>query len=93
MHHSAVVKEKIKQLKRNVRYLPAYTPQLNPIEMIFSEIKCQYVKLKDKQDLKGHEMIKYIAEAVKTMRSKEFSKFYEHYQQYLKKGAAGELFI
>lgn len=29
VHHVAPVKEKIVQLKRPVRYLPAYTPQLN----------------------------------------------------------------
>jgi transposase len=70
MHHAAVVKEKIKELDRNVRYIPAYTPQLNPIENIFSEIKCQYVKLKEDQDLKSHEMIQLIEDAIKAMRSK-----------------------
>ena len=31
MHHAAIVKSKIKELNRNIRYIPAYTPQLNPI--------------------------------------------------------------
>jgi transposase len=53
-----------------VRYIPAYTPQLNPIENIFSEIKVQYVKLKEDQDLKSQDMIRLIEEAIKNMRSK-----------------------
>lgn len=60
MHHAAVVKEKIKELNRPVRYIPAYTPQLNPIENVFSEIKAQYVKLKEDHDLKSNDMIELI---------------------------------
>lgn len=75
-----------------MRYLPAYTPQLNPIENVFSEIKVQYVRLKQDNDLKVHEMMALIEEAIKTMRSKTFNRYYEHYEQWLKKGVAGELF-
>lgn len=53
MHHAAIVKEKIKALNRQVRYIPAYSPQLNPIENIFSEIKVHYIKLKKDSDIKG----------------------------------------
>jgi transposase len=93
MHHSALVKEKIKELKRPVRYIPAYTPQLNPIENIFSEIKGQYTKLKEEKELQEQDMVKMIEGAIKNMRSKEFSKYYEHYEQWVKKGLAGELFV
>lgn len=60
MHHAAIVKEKIKELNRQVRYIPAYSPQLNPIENIFSEIKVNYIKLKKDSDIKGEDMLKLI---------------------------------
>lgn len=57
MHHAAIVKQKIRQLNRPVRYIPAYSPQLNPIQNIFSEIKAAYVKLKESEDMKHQDMI------------------------------------
>ena len=38
-------------------------------------------------------MTNLVQEAIKNMRSKEFTRYYEHYEQWLRKGAAGELFI
>lgn len=43
--------------------------------------------------MKGEDIVSMIEQAIKSMRSKEFGRYYEHYEQWLKKGVAGELFI
>ena len=45
-HHSKEVKKVIKDLKINVVYLPPYSPDLNPIEKMWSKIKSILRKLK-----------------------------------------------
>ena len=45
VHHAKVVKEYLNEKKINVLYLPAYSPELNPIEEAFSKIK-NYLKKK-----------------------------------------------
>ena len=45
-HHSKEVKKVIEDLKINVVYLPPYSPDLNPIEKMWSKIKSILRKLK-----------------------------------------------
>lgn len=45
-HHSKAVKAVIEELKINVIYLPPYSPDLNPIEMMWSKIKAILRKMK-----------------------------------------------
>jgi len=45
-HHALEVKNKLNQLGINHDYLPAYSPQLNPIEEFFSMLKAKYCSLK-----------------------------------------------
>jgi len=45
-HHSKAVKKAIEELKLNVIYLPPYSPDFNPIEMMWSKIKSVLRKLK-----------------------------------------------
>ncbi|KAG0437091.1 hypothetical protein DMUE_3887 [Dictyocoela muelleri] len=44
-HHSNNFKEICSIKRYNLKYLPAYTPQLNPIEEVFSAIKSHYNNL------------------------------------------------
>lgn len=41
-HHSQIVKEICKSKRVSIKYLPAYSPQLNPIEEFFSTVKSRY---------------------------------------------------
>lgn len=38
-HHSAEVRETVEALGHRIHFLPAYSPQLNPIELLFSKWK------------------------------------------------------
>ena len=41
-HHSQIVKNIYNRKNVPIRYLPAYSPQLNPIEEFFSVVKARY---------------------------------------------------
>ena len=43
VHHAKIVKDYLNEKQINVLYLPAYSPELNPIEEAFSKIK-NYIK-------------------------------------------------
>ncbi len=45
-HHAKAVKKVIEELKLNVIYLPPYSPDLNPIEKMWSKIKAVLRKIK-----------------------------------------------
>lgn len=47
------------------------------------------MRLKQDNELSVQDMIKLIGEAIKNMRSKTFGRYYEHYEEWLKKGVAG----
>lgn len=44
-HHARKIKEYTKMNNINMEYIPAYSPDFNPIEMVFSKIKTEYRKL------------------------------------------------
>jgi transposase len=64
IHHAAAVKEKIAQLNRPVRYLPAYTPQLNPIENIFAEIKSKFLSRREENEMTSGEVEDLIKDSI-----------------------------
>ena len=45
-HHAKAVRAVIEELKINVIFLPPYSPDLNPIEMMWSKIKAILRKMK-----------------------------------------------
>ena len=46
-HHSRKVLDFLKINHISYKFLPAYSPQLNPIEEYFSMIKSKYVSIRD----------------------------------------------
>lgn len=46
IHHAKAVKAVVEELKINVTFLPPYSPDLNPIEMMWSKIKAILRKMK-----------------------------------------------
>jgi transposase len=41
IHRSELVKDFLEELQGFILYLPPYSPQLNPIDLIFSKWKCE----------------------------------------------------
>ncbi len=54
-HHSKAVKKVIEELKINVIFLPPYSPDFNPIEKMWSEIKSvlRNLRIRALSDLKN----------------------------------------
>jgi len=54
-HKVAGIKEAIESVGAKVLYLPPYSPDLNPIEMVFSKLKMlvRKSKLRKKEDLQS----------------------------------------
>lgn len=75
VHHN---KEIIKQLKtkfRDVLWTPPYSPELNPIEMIFSSLKAY---LKGKEVSNKNELLKEINVYFSSVNTDDFLKYYNH---------------
>ena len=72
-HRSEKAKKHMKELGFRFVYCVAYSPQYNPIELVFSKVKQQFKALRAQklagviQD--GHEAM--VARAVKTVRKKD----------------------
>jgi transposase len=72
-HHSKVLKEYCSENKIILKYTPAYTPEFNPIELFFSNVKQHYKKL-DHTDL-----INDIEVSInKTNTTVNFKNYYDH---------------
>jgi transposase len=65
-HKNAAVVEKIEATGAEVRFLPPYSPDLNPIEQIFSKIKACLCRLAARTERK---LYNAIAKAIETVTS------------------------
>ena len=72
IHHACIVKDYCKENNIKMGYNPAYTPEFNPIELIFGQIKAIYRE-------EDHEYIKEgILESIEALNTNDFIKSYEH---------------
>ncbi len=92
-HHSVLVKEKLEELNRPVRYLPAYSPQLNPIERVFGSIKRRFKKWRSLVEMTVPEMNELIEKTVQDVATKDFREYFDEYEEWIKKGLEGELYV
>lgn len=76
-HHSVLVKEKLEELNRPVRYLPAYSPQLNPIERVFGSIKRRFKKWRSLVEMTVPEMNELIEKCVQDVATKDFREYFD----------------
>ena len=72
IHHSVLVKDYAQEVNIILKYNPAYSPEFNPIELLFNKVKCEYRKL---SHLNIYEAID---ESINTITSDNCFKFYEH---------------
>lgn len=84
VHHSTyacqklglpTVKEQLSRKKIHPRFLPSYTPQLNPVELCFNIIR-QYVEKSRPRTFE--ELKKTIDEAINIINQKDLTKFFWH---------------
>jgi transposase len=50
-HKTKIVKEYIESTNSNILFVPPYSPDYNPIEMVFSKLKSVYRKIDDEMYL------------------------------------------
>src|SRR5690606_34393934 len=76
-HRSADVREIIEGHGAQLIYLPAYSPDLNPIEMVFSKLK-SLMRKKAARELET--LCKHLASVLETFSSSECRRFIQHAQ-------------
>lgn len=74
-HKGAEVEALIKAVGASVRYLPAYSPDLNPIENAFSKLKAQ---LREKQARSDEVLIKAVAESLSEITAEDCKGYFGH---------------
>ena len=82
IHHAVVVKEMLTEHQIENKYLPPYSPQLNPIEEAFSMIKARYRKLTPKPR-NSDGVLAALHELVDSFMLEDFGGFYRHMREYL----------
>lgn len=79
IHHAIIVKKYCNEHNIKMMYNPAYTPEFNPIELIFGQLKSIYREV-------DHEFIQEgIIEAIETLNTNDFKKSYVHVWKIIEK--------
>jgi len=79
IHHTKKLKESIKATTNKLFYNVPYTPELNPIEILFSKIKKD---TKDKRNIKRENLKINIRKSFKKIKSNYLTKIYSKMRQY-----------
>jgi transposase/arginine repressor len=90
-HHSMDVTRLLSTNHVNYKFLPPYSPQLNPIEEFFGELKSNYKNIRPLS--KNREAIKSRLKTLLVNRNNNFVKNFERSKEFLLKAAAGHMFI
>jgi transposase len=79
LHHSKIVKKYTNDNNIKMKYIPAYTPEFNPIEQVFSQIKTEFRKYDHKNMInnienlllvvKSNQLNNYFNDTIKTINS------------------------
>ena len=92
IHHSQVVKGICQEKGVLLKYLPAYSPQLNPIEEFFSTVKSRYHANHDPKNT-FEEIKSGIQEAILSIEPNIYFNLFANMRRWVDKAIAGELFI
>ena len=74
-HKVAGVREAIEKAKAKVRYLPPYSPDFNPIEMVFAKLKAL---LRTAATRTKEELWNKIGEISTSLQKHDFRKYFKH---------------
>jgi transposase len=89
-HHRSDVKQFLINNNINFLYLPAYSPQLNPIEEYFSHLKAKYTSLQPRSKNKNE--IKTKINSLITNENIDFSGFFRNMRRWLEREMARQYF-
>ena len=88
-HHSNVVRQSLRE-ELELKFLPAYSPQLNPIEQIFSLIKYYYKRQKVRR---LEDIIPTVIQSIRAVQVREnFLPYYRESNRWLQTAFRGENF-
>ena len=90
-HHSVDVIRILTANNINYKFLPPYSPQLNPIEEFFGELKANYKLIRPLS--KNRETIKSRVSSLLENRTGNFGLTFERAKNFLLQAAARHLFI
>ena len=91
-HKTTEVKNNLRSKNILFDFIPPYSPELNPIEEVFSSLKMNYYNLPNPQNFK--EISENIRTVIKIWNNENmsFSNFYDHSRRYLDKAFMREPF-
>jgi hypothetical protein len=75
VHHGSEIKELVESYACKLRYLPAYSPDFNPIELIFSKIKAFLKALRPKETPK---LIQAFSDSLFTIKPQDVQNAFRH---------------
>ncbi|XP_074604060.1 uncharacterized protein LOC141857460 [Brevipalpus obovatus] len=81
-HHSEDVVELIQSRGHNLRFLPPYSPFLNPIEMMFNQLKFYIKHLKPETDDAVYEAVEHASDCI---TAEDCANYYDNMLEYLPK--------
>ena len=79
-HKSKEVKEYISKTDNNILYVPPYSPQFNPIELVFSKMKHNYRKLSVKSD----NIENKVKESISSINSKDLFNYFKNVENLIR---------
>lgn len=77
-HHSIKVKEYANNHSIDMKYIPAYTPEFNAIELVFTKMKTIFRNLDHKN------YVRDIVKSIKSITSNDLCNFYNHTKKIIK---------
>lgn len=92
IHHTQGVREICQRKGINIQYLPAYSPQLNPIEEFFSVVKANY-KRSRRQFNTTQEIHQEIVVSVFAVEYQTYQNIFRNMRRWIGVAMAGEPFI
>ena len=90
-HHRKEVLKVLNEKRIIFKFLPPYSPQLNPIEEFFSELKANYKRIRPRS--KTREIIKKRVNDLLETRDETFIRYFEHTRNFLSLAISRQLFI
>lgn len=90
-HHRQDVLRAFNEFRIPYKFLPAYSPQLNPIEEFFSALKANYRAIRPRPSTILE--VKTAVESVISAHNTSFIRIYEHMRRYFEMGLAKQPFI
>ena len=84
-HHRKEVLKVLNEKRIIFKIFPQYSPQLNPIEEFFSELKASYTRIRPRSKTRVNDLLE--------TRDETFIRYFEHTRNFLSLAISRQLFI